>query len=182
MTLFEYVSVAIALIYALVVGRLLSGLAPSMQKSKRYPIHFAWVLALLLVCALQWWQLWRTRDVDWNSIRFFWVLALPSLIYLRATILLGPEPNRVKSYKDHFYAHRIPFFTLGILSALAIFMTPWVLGLTPWLAMDLLHTAGGILFLISVTGMIFKHPLIHGGLVIANFVLALGSILLLQPV
>ncbi|MEM7358172.1 MAG: hypothetical protein AAF431_03630 [Pseudomonadota bacterium] len=182
MSLFEYVSVAIALIYALAVGRLLAGLAPSLDKNKRYPIHFAWVLALLLVCALQWWQLWRTREVDWNSIRFFWVLVLPSLIYLRATILLGAEPNEVKSYREHYFAHRVPFFVLGVLSALVIFLTPWLLGIIPWLQFDLLHIAASVLLLISLLGLIFKKPAVHALLVLFNFGLALGSILHIQPV
>ena len=70
MSHFEYVSIAVALIYALVIGRLLTGLGPSIEERRRYPIQIAWIVTLFLVCIFSWWQLWTTREVEWTALRF----------------------------------------------------------------------------------------------------------------
>ncbi len=58
MSHFEYVSVALALLYALILGRLLSGLAPALDQSRRYSYHAAWIFALILIALLQRWGYW----------------------------------------------------------------------------------------------------------------------------
>ena len=100
MSQFEYVSVAIALIYALAVGRVLAGLTPALAPTRRYPVHAAWLIQTLLVCVTQWWGLWRTSEVEWTAFKFLWILGMPSLAYVRAAILLG-TPESVPSYREN---------------------------------------------------------------------------------
>jgi hypothetical protein len=54
---FEYVSVAIALVYAMALGRLVSGISPSLRTDARYLVHLIWIAALILGGTLQWWML-----------------------------------------------------------------------------------------------------------------------------
>lgn len=129
MTEFEYISVALALIYALVVGRLVAALPDALEPAKRYWPHVAWIVALLLACAVAWWSMWALRDVVWTAPRFLFVLSFPAIMYLRAAYLTGDRNDTVVSYEAHFYAVRVRFFTIGVLIGLEGFLISWVVGI-----------------------------------------------------
>ena len=179
MSHFEYISVAIALMYALLMGRLLSGLSPSFNKSRRYPIHLAWVVTLILVSILQWWVLWRTNEIAWTPFRFLWVLAMPAVLFIRAGILLGERPGEVVSYQEHFFQYRVQFFSLGIASAILIIFAPWVFGAVPWFTAAPLHPSGAVLGTISIAGLAFKGSRPHAIIVLLSFLLVASSFLVI---
>jgi hypothetical protein len=168
MSHFEYVSVAIALMYAIAVGRLLGGLSISMTESRRYWIHTTWIVVLLLVSVAAWWAMWRGNEVTWTPIRFLWALSMPAIIYLRAAVLLGRPEEAPDSFYDHFYEVRPLFFSLGLAVAIFIALTPWVFGLVPWLKLAPLHFNAVMLFSISALGLYFRKPTVHGVLVILS--------------
>ncbi len=170
MSHFEYVSVATALVYALAVGRLLSGLSVSLSSDKRYWVHTTWVFTLLLICVFSWWTMWNLNEVTWTPIRFLWVLSLPSLLYLRANILLGRPGNEPDSYYDYFYVQRRLFFSLGIVISVWIALTPWVQGIYPWLRLAPIHINAVILASISLLGFWSGSPTVHGALAILSIV------------
>ena len=95
MSHFEYVSVAMALLNALAVGRLLRALAPSFDRKRRYWVHAAWVVALVLVAALQWWSFWTWRHIAWEPIGFLWALSLPGLLVVQTAVLVSESPGSV---------------------------------------------------------------------------------------
>jgi hypothetical protein len=136
---FEYVSVAIALIYALAVGRLLSGLSLSITESRRYWVHTTWIVVLLLVSVMSWWFMWRGNEVTWTPIRFLWALSMPALIYVRAAVLLGNPADAPASFYDHFYEKRPLFFTLALVSAGFLAVVPWIFGIVPWFTLAPAH-------------------------------------------
>jgi hypothetical protein len=177
MSHFEYVSVATALIYALAVGRLLGGLSGAMHRSRRYWIQLGWVIALLLVCVMSWWIMWSTRDVDWTPLRFLCALALPALIFVRATVLLGASDELPDSYRDHFYNNRRLFFALGMIAAVFIALVPWFLGTTPWLTLGPVHANAASLFVVSAIGFYNKNPRVHAVLVIFSLMSSVYSFL-----
>ena len=166
MSHFEYVSVALALMYALVIGRLLSGLSPSFQVSRRYWIHATWIIVLLLVSVLQWWVFWRALDVTWTPIRFLWALSLPSIVFLRCGALLGDSPSDISSFREHYYKYRVPFFSLGIVAALQGFFSGWVLGIIPWFSFTPIHVSTFFLAALSLSGLVFKNESFHRALVL----------------
>ena len=179
MSHFEYISIAFALIYALVVGRLLFVLAPSLEEKRRYPIQIAWILVLFLVCILQWWVLWGVREVEWTALRFLWVLALPCLLYVRAGILTGSDPREIDSYRDHFFSNRLSFFGAGFANSILVGLAPWVLGGTPWLSFAPGHPTSILLVTLSIAGLIFRQQRAHWVIVILSFALAaLGFVLI----
>ena len=73
-----------------------------------------WTLALILVLVSNWWLSWRFQAVDWTAIRFLWILSVPSLIYLRAALLITDNPGSIASWSDHFFEVRRRFFGMGI--------------------------------------------------------------------
>ncbi len=181
MSHFEYVSVAVALIYALVAGRLLNGLAPCLETGKRFSIQVAWIFNLLLVCVLNWWIFWSTKDVDWTSFRFLWALALPAVLLIGAGRLLGNDPSAVRSYRDHFFEHRISLFSLGVASAVLAVLSPWIFGLVPWLTRAPVHGSGAALATLSFAGLMFKSASVHAVIVILALLLAVFAFLFVTP-
>jgi len=177
---FEYVSVAVALIYAIAVGRLLSGLSFSLSTDRQYWVHTTWLLTLLLVSVMSWWTIWRLNEVTWTPIRFLWVLALPSLLYLRANILLGRQGAEPDSYYDYFYAQRRLFFSLGIGISLWIALTPWVQGLLPWLELGPIHINAVMLASISLLGLWFRSPAVHGVLATVSLISSASGFFLIR--
>ncbi len=181
MSHFEYVSVAIALIYALVVGRLLSGLTPSMDEGRRYLVQIGWIVILLLVCVLQWWIVWRTKPVDWSPLRFLWVLTSPALLFVRTGALVGADPSAVTSYRTHFYEKRVVFFALGIASAFVAGLTPWILGLIPWFSLAPIHPTTLTLAGLSLAGMVLRNERAQVALVLLTGALVIISFYLPEP-
>jgi hypothetical protein len=169
MSHFEYISVALALINALIVSRLLNGLIPSFSSGARYPIHFAWVVTLILITVLQWWAFWRANGVEWTAFRFLWALSLPAILFLRVGVLLGERPEEVTSFKDHFFESRVRFFSLGLIAAFLIGLTPWVLGTTPWFSVEPLHASIIVLAVLSIAGMLLKEARAQGVIVLLIF-------------
>ena len=175
MSHFEFVSVAVALIYALVVARLLTGLTPSLQADRRYAVQIAWIFVLLLSCVLQWWVFWRTSEVSWSPIRFLWVLILPSMLFLQAGLLVGANPETIESFRTHFAARRVPLFSLGLASAAVSAIFPWVLGLAPWLALAPFHPIAVVFALLWTAGLVFPSDRAQATIVSVTFLVVIGG-------
>ena len=173
MSHFEYISVALALIYALVVGRVLTGLGPSLQKRRRYPVHAAWLVVFLLVCVLQWWGIWGYKSLTWTPVRFFFIMSWPAIMFLRVGILLGTDPDSVESFRSHFYEQRRTFFAIGLVEAAITTLMPWVLGESPWFAFAATtHSFASVLTILAVTGLALESPRVQATIVIVNLLLA----------
>ena len=170
MSHFEYVSVAYALIYALAVGRLLGGLSPAMDASRRYWVHLIWILLLLLVTVMAWWLGWGSSEVIWTPLRFLLGLSLPALIFLRASVLLGNSNDPPDSYYDHFYETRVHFFSLGATVAVVLIFLPWVYGNTQWFTWSPIHLNAIGLLVISVLGMYSRSATVHAAIAVLSLI------------
>jgi hypothetical protein len=113
MTEFEYFSVAVSMIMALGIGRLLDGIGPGLDPDRRYWIHFGWLIQKLLNHVLWWWGLWSAnRTFDWNLAWFLWTLSGPAILYLQSAALVTRSPESIASFRDRFYQIR-PWFFAG---------------------------------------------------------------------
>lgn len=168
MTHFEYISVGAALIFALVIGRLVGGLAPALAKERRYWVHAGWIVVLLLITVFQWWGIWRVRAVEWTPIRFLWLLMLPGILLARAILLVGANPDSIESFKQHFFQIRLRFFGLGLASGLHLFLTPWIAGVVPWLVEAPAHRQAVIVSIISILGLSLRNETFHWMLVLVS--------------
>ena len=182
MSHFEYVSVAVALVSALAVGRLLSGFSASIDRERRYWIHVGWVVGLLLACVAQWWGLWRMHDVSWDPVRFLWVLAMPGLLLVQATVLVSEEPSRVASYRAHYFQQRTRFFALTLASAVVLGLSAWVFGNVPWLRWAPVHPVALALGGLGAVGLASSKPIVHACLVATALVISVSSFFLVPPV
>lgn len=138
------------------MGRLLNGLGPSLERHRRFSVQVLWIFTLLLVTVLQWWIFWGARVVTFTPVKFLWVLLPPSLLLLRAGILIGGNPDAVESYRDHFFENRIAFYSYGVISAVVAALSPWVLGNFPWLTFAPLHYTAAGLLIVSAAGLVAR--------------------------
>jgi len=168
---FEFVSVALALVYSFAAARLLAALPWVVNPERRYWVHSVWFCVVMLALAVTWWQVWLLREVAWNAIRFVWALAIPSLIYLRAGALVSQDPEAQTSWREHYFRARVPFFGIGIAIALNTALVPWVMGVVPWFELGPAHVGSGILLLLYSVGLASRRPSIHGALAIVNLAL-----------
>ena len=117
MTHFEYISVALSLVFALVLSRLLGAIPFVLRTDRRYWVHALWVFNMLGLVALSWWATWSARNSRLTPIYFVLLLAIPGIMYVRSTVLVTARPGDVTSWRDHFYETRIWFFGLGVLGS-----------------------------------------------------------------
>jgi hypothetical protein len=124
---FEYISVAVSLVYALILAKLLGAIPVALKPGRRYWVHSCWLGSLLLVTLGSWWEIWSHREAAWSPTSFLTVLAIPSIIYLRTSILLGDQPREVLSWREHYYNSRRPFFLLQLVGQVIYLIAPWLI-------------------------------------------------------
>jgi len=124
---FEYISVAVSLVYSLILAKLLGALPASLQRDRWYWVHSLWVVNLLLATLGSWWEIWSYREAAWTPSGFFALVAIPSIIYLRAAVLLSDQPRDVLSWRDRYYAVLRPFFILQLVGSIHFVTAPWVI-------------------------------------------------------
>ena len=102
MSQFEFFAVAVSIILALGISRLLDGVLPALHKPRRYWTHFLWIVQKLLNHILWWWGTWAASSFeDWHLGWFIWTLMGPVVLYLQATALVTTDPNDVESWEDY---------------------------------------------------------------------------------
>ena len=171
MSQFEYVMVAVALVMSLAIARLLGGLPHTLSKNRGSLVALLWNVVGILGGMTLWWILWRFSDVSWTPLRFVWIVAMPSLQYLKAAVLLTDNPGEVLSWENHYFEVRRRFFWIGVAVAIHSALLPWVLGAVPWLTPAPVHASSLLNLSISLVGLISTSRPVHIGL---------ASLLLLQ--
>jgi hypothetical protein len=163
MTLFEYLAIAFGLLYSVAALRLLGGLAYASVPERRYWLHTAWTVLLLLGIAASFWTFWSLRDIAWTFPRFLLALALPGFMYYSAAALIPENAEAVTSWREHYYAVHRRFFTGFGLWGLAA-----GIGASVNLGMTLAHPARAIqatAVTLGIIGAASASERIHKGIV-----------------
>jgi hypothetical protein len=180
-THFEFVSVAVSLIFALAVADILRALIPAARSPARYWPHFMWLIAMVLNIAYSWWAIWNVRGVSWTGLLFVYVLLNPALLTIMARLLTHRDPDSLGSFRDHFHNNSRPFFAVLFAFCVNGFVASWVFGSHPLgtlstLQMAALPGAAG-----SIAGVLLRTDRAHTILVIFALVLLVAA-LVLTPV
>ncbi len=175
MSQFEFVSVATALLYAIAIGRLLSALPDLFEPGRRYWISQGWAIYLLLFCLSTWYGFWEWRDNTFDPITFLGALMPPAFVIVRVELLCGRASREIEDHRAHFYAIRVPFFAVGLVSMSFLFFSPWVGGQVPWGTFTSFHYLGGISLAVWIAGLVSDHPTLHGSLVSFQVVATLAQ-------
>ena len=98
---------------------------------------------------------------------------------MKAQILVGADPGSVSSYREHFFANRRRFFTVGLLGVLASAVNPLIQRGSVEVFIELLpFSLPGIG--IHVLGLVARSPRVHGVLCVLALLLA-AAVLFLIP-
>lgn len=114
MTLFEYTAVAASLVISFTVVRLLGGVSPAVDPSRRYWVHVTWIVYGLLNATANWWTYWSYNDVSWNYSLFLLSLMPLAVAYVVAALLVPEGAREIVSWRTHFYRIRKRFYSLQI--------------------------------------------------------------------
>jgi hypothetical protein len=173
MSHFEYVTVAVSIILALGVARLLDGIGEALRTEARYWIHVGWMAIIFLRIIMWWWGLWVARDSQWNLGIFLLELGAPIVFYLQAKSLTTPSRSSPASWADRFEEIRVPFFIGNFSTVCLAFGLQEVLAIEP-LSPPLLIFG----MIMSIIGASFRNARLQGVLVciaLVTTVLAVGG-------
>jgi hypothetical protein len=102
-TLFEYLSVAVSIVLALGLGKLVSSLPAVFAPDRRDWLHANFVLLIATAHLLMWWNLWHFRDLpSWNFLQFLIVMGNPVSLYLAAHVLVSVSVEGSASWRLRF--------------------------------------------------------------------------------
>ena len=88
------VSVAVSIVLALSMARLLSAVPHLLAPDRRYWVPCLWAASLLPIHLGFWWAMWAYREVDaWTFRGFAAVMLTPVLLFLRVTIPVSDSPR-----------------------------------------------------------------------------------------
>lgn len=160
MTQFEFFAVAVSIILALGISRLLDGVLPSLHAARRYWVHFLWVLHKLLNHIIWWWGTWSANTFEgWNLAWFVWTLAGPIVLYLQATALVSTTPQYVESWEEHFFRIRKWFFS-GNIAICGILLVGRVA--SPDVEVPMVTIGLMALLVLGIIGVVTDNRRVHG--------------------
>jgi len=129
MSLFEFVSVIIAVVLALCLGQLLLGVSGLVKARIRVGVflpHTIWIGLLFLLVLQHWWAQWDFRGVDWTYPSFLYAVLGPTLLFLAVSLLIPETSGDAPiDLRGHFMGVR----RLFMLVMLAFVLVTWFDGL-----------------------------------------------------
>jgi hypothetical protein len=178
MTQFEYVSVAISIVFSFAVLRLLDALPHAVSAARRYWIHAVWVAFLIWWSAVFWWLSWShsARQTEFGFPEFLLLVTPPGVLYLCATALVSEAPAQVASWREHFWSVRRRFFGLALVLLALLAFTSFALQHVP-LAHGL-RVPQLALFALFATGFFSRDERTHGAVALLAAALALTMVAL----
>jgi hypothetical protein len=175
MSLFEYLSVATSIVLSLSAAQLLTRIGVTLQPDRRYWVHSLWVLVLLLLHLLIWWEFWAYRSVEaWNLAGFTLLLLNPGITLVCTSTLVNTTGAEPSTWGNHFYSVRRSFFIgLGLLPLVSV-VRRWVLVDSPLL--DVGNSTEAVFLLLCIIGWFYDNRRLHGLIAVtALLVLFLAS-------
>ena len=144
MSLFEFVSVIIAVVLALCAGQLLLGVSALIKARLRVSAflpHTIWIGLLFLLVLQHWWAQWDFRGVDWTYPTFLYVVLGPTLLFLAASLLIPETSGEAPiDLRLHFMGVRRLFMLVMLAFVLVTwFDGPLIQGQTAFGRIGLLH-------------------------------------------
>jgi hypothetical protein len=181
LTLFEYLAIALSLVFSFTALRLVGGLSHTLNQPSRYWVHAIQNVVALLMVVVVFWVFWSYREVHWTFPKFVLALSVPGALYFAAITLIPDDPAAVTSWREYYFSVRIKLFVALALWALLTSILSTLL-----LAMPIDHPAriGQITMLtLAVIGIASRNPRIHAVLALSMLVavLTVGLSIFLNP-
>jgi hypothetical protein len=168
-THFEYISVFVAIVFALSVARCLDAFPASFDPSRRYGVHFTWLCVKFVNPIILWWTLWDLNEQeDFSFVGFLGLSAIAATLYLQIVALVTTDPGSITDWRSHYYAKRKLFFGANIALLLQLVLAGQLLFQPPSPNAVTLVQLGSVV--LSGIAMISENPKLHA------WIAALGAI------
>jgi hypothetical protein len=164
MSLFEFLSVGIAIVVSFGVVRLLDGAHYAAKPGNLYWPHLVWVALKLVQHFNIWWSLWARHEASWSYGAFLVQLLPPLVLYLQAMALVTPSPQSVGDWREHYYSVHKRFFGLNLAFGLASPLANVTSG------MDAQLTPALIIVALSIIGFLSASHRVHSALALVALV------------
>ena len=163
MTHFEFITVAVSMIYALSIARCLDAIPSSFDPSRRYWVHFVWLCVKLVNPIILWWSMWSLNGEETFSFATFFVLLLIAiLLYLQVIALVTTDPRAISDWRSHYYSKRKLFFGANALLLFLVLLTGHLLFDPPSpFSVKFVQFSSIVL---SVFAMLSERPKLHAGI------------------
>jgi predicted Na+-dependent transporter len=173
MQIFEFVLVMASLVLAIGFTSLLSVVATIISRRHAHALSWyplIWIATLFLYVPGYWWSLWDFREVEWTFPSYFYLLLMPTFLYIAMRLLgeaLVPEDGRSKA--ETFEQVRMPFFLALILTQIAGAVDGWLLSVAP--LVNSLRVVQVLLIVLYAVGALTANVTVQKVVAAANFVL-----------
>ena len=163
MTIFEFLSVAVSIVLALTLGKLIAATPHVFSSGARDVLHAGFFLVNSFVVLVIWWMVWTLNDkASWNFLEFITLMGSPICLYLSAHILVSDEPREIDNWQVHFESVHRWYFAATL--ATVVFA---ILRMTLVLGAQMRLTLGFIVLVIAFTvGIVTSRRSIHAGVLI----------------
>lgn len=168
MSQFEFVSMGVSIVIALAVARLLEGLRDTFDPERMYSVHALWVITKLLNSAIIYWGAWVYGwQEDMDFLDFILLLIPPGVMFIQVHALVTPHPDRVADWAAHYWKIRRLFFNCNLVLVIFSGVNIHFVGQTSFPSPDFIPL--GIIFVISLLGLISDNPRLHGVMAVIAF-------------
>ncbi len=163
MTIFEFLSVAVSIVLALTLGKLIAATPHVFSSGARDVLHAGFFLVNSFVVLVIWWMVWTLNDkASWNFLEFITLMGSPICLYLSAHILVSDEPREIDNWRVHFESVHRWYFAATL--ATVVFA---ILRMTLVLGAQMRLTLGFIALVIAFTvGIVSSRRSIHAGVLL----------------
>ena len=173
MQIFEFVLVMASLVLAIGITSLLTSVATMISHRQTHKLEWypaIWVATLFLYVPGYWWSLWDFRDVEWTFPTYFFLLLMPTFMYI-AMRLLGEalEPEEGLSRAEAFEKIRVPFFVSLIVMQATGAIDGWLLSVES--LFNVLRGAQILLMLMFVAGAMTPRLAVQKTVAVVNLVM-----------
>jgi len=125
MTPFEFLAIAISVIFGLAISRLISGIGLAFRqiKSKKYYwLHGIWMVNMLILLSANWWSLYAwSKFENWNIIYFGLLIIYTISLFLISDFLVPQKLDNTLNTKEYFNDNKTYFLVLVLISLVVDF-------------------------------------------------------------
>ncbi len=123
MSAFEFISVSVAIVLALTLGKLMSAVNDVFDKARRDYLHIGFYLLSYIGILTMWWSQWMMVRVEtWTFFAFVLVMASPIGLYFTVHSLLSSNPSETESWRGYFERNHRWFFSAMLFTTIAVFL------------------------------------------------------------
>jgi len=151
MDIFEYISVAVSIVLALGIGKLLSAVTAVFSPTKRDWLHITWFFAILLMALLHWVAVWDLNAAaSWNVAQFLALMATPMLLYVATHLLVSSSPDSIENWGTHFSSVSRP-----LVATMALILASFWIRMYAILGENVVQPLGIAIFVANLAAVIF---------------------------